>query len=406
MPNSSAGTFRALRNPNYRLWAVGALVSNVGTWMQRVAQDWLVLTELTHHSASAVGIVMGLQFGPQLLFLPWSGLVADRVDRRRLMAWTQAAQAALAFGLGALTLLGWVTLWHVYVFAFLLGSVAAFDAPARQVFVSDLVDDALLTNAVALNATSFHAARMVGPALAGLLLASHGCGWLFLINGASFLAVLISLALLHTRGGVRQTQAARASKLSEGFAYVLGRKDLLAILLMLFLIGTFGFNFPIFISTMSVTVFAGDASLYGLLTSALAVGSVLGALFAARRVRPSMRLLGTAALCFAGSMIAAAFSPNPALFAVALVGCGFSALTFAPSTNSLMQLTTAPEMRGRVMALRVAVTLGGTPFGAPLVGFIVDHFGARWALGVGVLAGISAGAVAFRYVATERRRTA
>ncbi len=402
MVGSATSTFRALSNTNYRLWAIGALVSNVGTWMQRVAQDWLVLTELTEQRASAVGIVMGLQFGPQLLFLPWSGFVADRVDRRMLLAWTQAAQAALAFSLGALTLLGWVTLWHVYMFAFLLGTVTAFDAPARQVFVTDLVDDSLLTNAVALNATSFHAARMIGPALAGLLLALHGPGWLFLVNGASFLAVLTSLALLRTRSRKPRADAHQASKLSQGFIYVLGRKDLMTILLMLFLIGTFGFNFPIYIATMSVKVFNGDASQYGLLTSSLAVGSVTGALFAARRATPSMRLLATAALCFAGGLFAAAVSPNPISFAIALLACGFSALTFAPSTNSLMQLTTAPEMRGRVMALRVAVALGGTPLGAPLVGFIVDHFGARWGFGVGIVGALVAAAVAFRYLAQSK----
>jgi MFS family permease len=185
-------TFRSLRNVNYRIWVVGALVSNVGTWMQRTAQDWLVLTQLTHHNATAVGIVMGLQFGPQLLLLPFTGFAADRLDRRKLLIFTQSAMGALSLILGVLTVSGLAELWHVYIFAFLFGCVTAFDAPARQTFVAELVGDTDLSNAVALNSTSFNAARMIGPAIAGILIASVGTGWAFLINGASFMGVLCS----------------------------------------------------------------------------------------------------------------------------------------------------------------------------------------------------------------------
>src|SRR5580704_16330357 len=190
------GTFRSLNGRNYRVWAGGAIVSNVGTWMQRIGQDWLVLTQLTHHNATAVGIVMALQFGPHLLLLPFTGFAADHLDRRKLLIGTQAALGTLALGLGILTVAGWVQLWHVYAFAFLLGSVSAFDAPARQTFVADLVGETDLSNAVALNSTSFNAARMIGPAIAGFLIALVGSGWVFLINAASFVAVLGSLALL------------------------------------------------------------------------------------------------------------------------------------------------------------------------------------------------------------------
>src|ERR1700742_207554 len=211
-------TFRSLRNFNYRVWAAGALVSNVGTWMQRTAQDWLVLTQLTHHSALAVGVVMGLQFGPQLLLLPWTGFVADHFNQRKLLLATQATMGVLALALGALTVTGVVQLWHVYVFAFLFGSAAAFDAPVRQTFVAELVGDEDLYNAVALNSTSFNAARMIGPAVSGVLIAAIGTGWAFLLNGASFIAVLMSLALLRA-ADLHANARAKAGKgsLTEGF---------------------------------------------------------------------------------------------------------------------------------------------------------------------------------------------
>ena len=260
MTAAATGVFRSLRIFNYRVWAAGALVSNVGTWMQRTAQDWLVLTQLTHHNASAVGMVMALQFGPQLLLLPWTGFAADHYNQRKLLIATQATMGALALALGILTVTGVVQLWHVYVFAFLSGCAAAFDAPVRQTFVAELVGDADLSNAVALNSTSFNAARMIGPAMAGLVIASVGTGWAFLINGASFVAVLASLSLFRVRE-LRPNARARRTKGSfiEGFRYVGSRPDLKAMLVMLFPIGTFGLNFPIFISTMAVGVFHTDA---------------------------------------------------------------------------------------------------------------------------------------------------
>ncbi|MBD8872514.1 MFS transporter [Rhodanobacter sp. DHB23] len=395
--------FGSLRVRNYRVWAGGALVSNVGTWMQRVAQDWLVLTILTHRNASAVGVVMALQFGPQLLLLPWSGYAADRFDRRRLLIATQAALGLLALGLGLVTVLGVVALWQVYVFAFLLGCVSAFDAPVRQVFVNELVGDRYLANAVSLNSTSFNAARMIGPAVAGLLIAAVGCGWVFLINAASFAGVLASLMLLRKdqlHDGGRRSR--KPGGIAEGFRYVWRRPDLMAVLVMLFLIGTFGLNFPIFISTMSLTAFHGGAGQYGLLTSAFAVGSMGGALYSAYRSQPGMAVLCTASAAFGAGCLLAALAPDEGLFAAALVLTGLAALVFATGTNSLMQLTTEPAMRGRVMALRIAVAMGGTPLGAPIVGWIADHFGPRWALGVGAASGLAAMLVALRYMAGLR----
>jgi MFS family permease len=397
------GMFRSLANRNYRIWAGGAIVSNIGTWMQRTAQDWLVLTQLTHNNASAVGIVMALQFGPQILCLPLTGFAADYFDRRKLLMTTQALMGALAFGLGLLTVTGLVQLWHVYVFAFLFGCTTAFDSPARQTFVSDLVGDRDLPNAVALNSTSFNSARMIGPAVAGVTIATVGTGWGFLINGVSFIAVLCSLFLLRNselhKGG---RAAGRAAGLTEGFRYVAGRADLRAILMMLFLIGTFGLNFPIFISTMSVTVFHVGPREYGLLTSIMAIGTVMGALLAARREKPYIGLLLGGAFAFGSGCAMAAVMPNYWLFGAALVVIGVSALTLTNSTNALMQLSTEPAMRGRVMAIRLAIALGGTPIGAPIVGWVADNLGPRWGLAVGAASGFAAALVALHYLIRHR----
>lgn len=393
------GPFRSLVNFNYRLWAAGAFVSNVGTWMQRVAQDWLVLTQLTQHSASAVGVVMSLQFGPQLLLLPWTGYAADHLDKRKLLMATQATMGVLALLLGALTVAQSVRLWHVYVFAFLFGCASAFDAPVRQIFVTELVGDADLSNAVALNSTSFNAARMIGPAVAGFCIAALGTGWAFLVNGISFAAVLCSLNLLRVHElHISGEEAVRArGGLVDGFRYVWGRADLKAIVVMLFLIGTFGLNFPIFISTMAVSVFHLGAERYGLLSSSMAVGTVIGALLAAHRERPYFRhLRGSAALFGAGCLLAASM-PNYQLFAGALVIVGISALTFTNGTNSFMQLSTEPAMRGRVMAIRLALALGTTPIGAPIVGRVADSVGPRWALALGGVSGLLAALVALWY---------
>ncbi|WP_448650330.1 MFS transporter [Pseudomonas fluorescens] len=392
---SFLGTFRSLRSPNYRIWAAGALVSNVGTWMQRTAQDWLVLTQLTPHNAAAVGIVMALQFGPQLLLLPWTGFAADHYDQRKLLIVTQAVMGLLALTLGVFTITGFVELWHVYVFAFLSGCASAFDAPVRQIFVAELVGEKDLSNAIALNSTSFNMARMIGPAVAGVTIASVGTGWAFLLNGSSFFAVLASLFFLRVSSQHTKVRALRTKgSLTEGMRYVWARPDLKAILLMLFLIGTFGMNFPIFISTMAVTVFHADARGYGLLTSTLAIGTIAGALIAAGSERPQFKSLLTGAAVFGFGCVLAALAPNYWTFAIALVIIGVGAMTFSNTTNSLMQLTTEPAMRGRVIALRVAVALGGTPIGAPIVGWVADHLGPRWALVVGAVSGVLAVGVA------------
>lgn len=400
--------FRSFAIANYRMWFAGAMVSNIGTWMQRVAQDWLVLTELTDDDATAVGITMALQFGPQLLLLPVTGLAADRVDRRRLLICTQIAMAALGLGLAAITLTGVATLWMVYGFALALGVAAAFDAPARQAFVSDLVPVTHLGNAVALNSASFNAARLLGPAVAGLLVAWVGVGWVFLINSITFGAVLLSLALLRRDRLMAFTRPPRApGQLLGGVRYVRRRPDIALVLTMIAILGTLGFNFPIFISAMARIEFGQGAGEFGVLSSVIAIGSVTGALLAARRDRPRLRTITLASAGFGASLATAALMPDPLLFGVMLVLVGFSGLTVMTTANGYVQTTTAPAMRGRVMALYLAIFMGGTPIGAPLVGWVADTFGPRWSLGLGAASGIvAAGIAAVFWVRTRQVRLA
>lgn len=404
MRNPLEATFHSLANRNYRIWAAGALVSNIGTWMQRTAQDWLVLTSLTRHDATAVGIVMALQFGPQLLLLPLTGRAADTLDRRKLVFLTQTAMGLLALALGVLTLTGLARLWHVYGFALLLGCASAFDSPARQTFVGELVGEADLANAVALNSTSFNAARMIGPAVAGVLIAIVGTGGVFLINAASFGAVLVSLALLRTADLWPARRPARArGKLSDGVRYVWGRTDLRALMIMLFLIGTFGLNFPIFISTMAVSVFHAGAERFGLLTSMMALGSVFGALTAASRAAPGLKFLAGCAALFGAGCALAALMPGIWSFGLALVVVGLAAQMFTTSSNAMVQLTTEPGMRGRAIAILLAMAMGTTPLGAPIVGWVANVFGPRWALGVGAASGFAALLVAGVYLLHGKR---
>jgi MFS family permease len=387
--------FRSFAVANYRLWFAGALVSNVGTWMQRVAQDWLVLTQLTDDDATAVGVTMALQFGPALALLPVTGLVADRFDRRRVLIVTQLAMAALGLGLAAITLTGVATLWLVYAFALGLGISAAFDAPARQAFVSELVPTAYLTNAVSLNSASFNAARLIGPAAAGLLVAWVGVGWVFLINAVTFGAVLLSLALLRPAEFTTFTRPPRApGELLGGFRYVRRRPDIVLVFAMIALLGTIGFNFPIFISAMARIEFGEGAGEFGLLSSVIAIGSVTGALLSARRERPRLRIVTVASLGFGAALATAALTPNAWAFGAALIVVGLAGLTTMTTANAYVQTTTAPAMRGRVMALYLSIFMGGTVIGAPLLGWIADTAGPRWSLATGAASGFVAAAIA------------
>ncbi len=386
--------FRSLKNVNYRIWFAGSLVSNVGTWMQRTAQDWIVLTQLTNYSAASMGVVMALQFGPQLLLMPWSGLIADRFNRRRLLILTQMLMGLLACGLGIITVTGAVELWHVYLFAFGLGVVSAIDAPARQTFVSELVGHGDLPNAVALNSASFNVARLIGPAAAGLLTVAVGAGWVFIINAVTFAVTVGAMLLLRKSYLKDQPKASRApGQLVAGFRYVWGRPDIVVVLITVFLVGTFGFNFSIFTALMATVVFQKDAGEFGLLSSILAIGSVVGALLAARRSTARMRMVLSGAAAFGLTCTLAALMPTYLTFAAALIFVGLSAMTLMTTANAYVQTTTEPVMRGRVMALYMAIFAGGTPIGAPFVGWVADTMGPRWSLGVAGLSGVLAAGV-------------
>ncbi|SDZ28147.1 MFS transporter [Herbiconiux ginsengi] len=396
--------FRSLSSINYRIWFAGALVSNVGTWMQRTAQDWIVLTELTDHDAAALGITVALQLGPQLLLVPVSGLIADRLNKRHTLMVTQISMGVLGLALGIIVLTGTAQLWIVYVFALLLGVASAIDAPVRQTFVAELVSGANVSNAVALNSASFNAARTIGPAIAGLLVAVIGAGWVFVINAVTFAAVVVSLKFIRIGAAQLMKQAPRAKgQLLAGFRYVRGRPDLLIIFVIVFVIGTFGFNYQIFTSTMATVEFGQGSAGFGLLTSIMAIGSVAGALVSASRDRPRVQLVFLASAGFGVSALAAALAPSYWVFAGALVLIGFSGQILMTTANGTVQTTTDQTMRGRVMALYMAIFMGGTPIGAPLVGAIANTLGPRWALGVAAVAGVAAFLIGAAWLVLHRR---
>jgi len=396
-------TFRSLGIYNFRLFVIGAFVSNVGTWMQRTAQDWLVLTKLTHEDAAAVGITLALQFGPVLLMMPIAGLIADRVNRRRMLFITQLSMGILGLGLGLIVVTNVATQYEVYGFAFALGVVSAIDMPVRQTFVSEIVDEKQIPNAVALNSAAFNSARLIGPGIAGLLIAAIGSGWVFLINAASFAATLLALALMHVGELRASSRPPRApGQIREGWRYVASRPDIVIVLVMMSLVGTFGVNFPIFTSTMALSFHQG-ANGYGLLSSVMAIGSVLGSLMAARREKPRIVVIGLASLGFGLSMLASAIMPTYWSFAAVLIVVGLSALTMMTSANAYVQTTTTPSMRGRVMALYMAIFAGTTPLGAPLVGWIANVAGPRWAIAVGAASGLAAAAVALGWMIVTNR---
>ncbi|MFB7370594.1 MFS transporter [Streptomyces sp. NPDC056222] len=386
------GTFSSLRIRNYRLFFTGAIVSNTGTWMARITQDWLVLS-LTG-SAAAVGITTALQFLPMLLFGLYGGVIADRYPKRQLLLISQAALGLCGLALAVLTLSGHVQVWHVYLIAFLLGMVTVVDNPARQSFVSEMVGPDQLRNAVSLNSANFQSARLVGPAVAGLLIATIGSGWSFLLNGLFFLAPLAGLLMMRPAELHKVERAPRGKgQLREGLRYVAGRPDLIWPIVLVGFVGTFGFNFPIWLTAFADDIFHVGAGTYGFLNTLIAAGSLAGALFAARRGSTRLRMVVVAAVVFGLLEIAAAVSPSFWLFALLLVPIGMFGLTVNITANSAVQLATDPAMRGRVMSLYMMVFAGGTPIGAPLLGWITDTYGPRVGFATGGLVSLVAAGV-------------
>ena len=394
--------FRSFSNINYRIWFAGALVSNVGGWMQATAQDWVVLTELTDNDAAAMGVTMALQFGPPLVLVSLTGLVADRFDRRRILMVTQSTLLALAIAVGVLLLNGVMTLPMMFCFALGFGVVNAFDAPARQAFVSDMVSTGDTSNAVALNSASFNLARMIGPAVGGLLIVAIGSGWVFIVNAATFLAMILALLMLHRELLAPRPKNRSRGGLAAGFRYVWGRSDLRVVFVTVFLIGAFGMNFPIFASTMAIE-FGSGADGYGVLSSILAIGSLAGALLAARRDRARVRVVILAAGGFGIAAFVSSAMPSYASYAVTLMFTGFMIVTLLTTANGYVQMTTDPALRGRVLALYMAVIMGSTPVGAPIAGWVADTFGPRAAIMLGGTAGLIACAIGATWVLTSGR---
>ncbi|MGC0376593.1 MFS transporter [Streptomyces sp. SAI-229] len=391
-PARRTSMFASLRVRNYRLFFLGQVVSNIGTWMQRIAQDWLVLS-LTGSSA-AVGITTALQFLPMLLFGLYGGVLVDRLRKRPTLLVTQTAMALTSLVLAALTLTGRVEVWHIYVAAFALGLATVVDNPARQSFVSELVGPGQLQNAVSLNSANFQSARLVGPAVAGLLITGVGTGWAFLLNGLSFVAPLAGLMLMRARELHAVERAPRGKgQLREGLRYVTGRPELIWPIVLVGFIGTFAFNFPVYLSAFADDVFHGGAGVYSMFNTLMAVGSVSGALLAARRGTARLRLLILAALAFGTLEILAAASPELWMFALIMVPLGLFSMTVNVTTNTSLQMATDPAMRGRVMALYMMVFLGGSPVGAPIVGWVTDTYGARVGFAAGGAVAVAAAAV-------------
>jgi MFS family permease len=394
--------FASLANPNYRRYTAGQSISLAGTWMQSIAQSWLVL-ELTH-SATALGVVVALQTLPTLVLGPYGGVVADRVDKRRFMIGLQSMMGVLALALGLLTITGTVQLWHVYALAVLLGLNNCFENPTRQSFVLEMVGPEHLRNAVSLNSVLVNVARAVGPAIAGFVIVAGGIGVCFLLNAASFVAVVVSLWRLDTSKLTPSTPAPRApGQLREGLRYVRSEPHIAVPLLMMALVGCLAYEFQVTLPVLAQETFAGDARTYGFLTAAMGVGAVVGGLLVAARGRTGIRALVVTALAFALAMAAVAFSPSLPVAIVAMALVGATSVGFLSMGNSTLQLAAAPTMRGRVMALWAVAFLGSTPIGGPIAGAVSQAFGGRAGLLLGAASCVVAALMGLLVIRRSRR---
>jgi MFS family permease len=370
------GAFAALTSRNYRIYLAGQSLANMGTWMQSIAQDWLVL-DLTH-SATAVGVTMALQFLPMLLFGLHTGLVADRLPKRSILLATQTLNATATSALAVITLTGAVHESEVYAFAFVSGLIFAFDGPARQAFAAEVVPPGRLRAAIALNAAVFQATRLIGPAIASLLIVSAGTGWVFVVNAACYLSPTVGLLRLRPSDLTPAPPARREPRaLRTAARHLRGRPDVIWTIFLVGMLGTFGLNFPVVLTAMAKSTFHGSAGTYGLFNIVLAIGSASGALLAGASAHPRRRILVLSAAAFGLFEASAAIAPDLAVFLALLAAMGFVNLVFQSMANASVQLAVDPELRGRVMGLYMLAFIGGTPIGAPVIGLLTNHFGAR-----------------------------
>ncbi len=388
-------TFHSLRYFNFRLWFFGNIIASTGMWMQRVAQDWLVLTVLTKNSGTQGGVVTALQFLPILLLSPWAGLLADRLNRRALLQAMQLANALLGLILGVLILTNTAQLWHVYVLALLGGVAGAIDSPARQAFVSELVPAQSLSNAVGLNSTAFNAARLLGPAVSGLLIDAFGTGWVMIVTAVAFFAPVLTLALMRSADLVPRKVVKRSpGQIREGVSYVKNRPDIVLILVIVAVVSGLGMNFQLTSALMATEVYGKAAGEYGILGSFMAVGALTGSLLAARRAQPRLRLIVSGAAIYGLLEIVLALAPTYESFAVLAIPTGLAMLTMVTAANATIQITTEESVRGRVMALYSMIFMGATPIGSPFIGWVGEQFGARWSILVGGGASLAIGVIA------------
>lgn len=387
--------FTSFKHFNYRLWFFSNVVAATGMWMQRVAQDWLVLTVLTDDSGTALGITTALQFLPILFLSPWAGLIADRMNLRRVIQATQVTNVLTALILGVLVLTDAAQLWHVYLLALISGISSTIESPARQTFVSELVPSASLPNAVALNSAAFNVARLLGPAISGLVIAAVGPGWVFMVNTALFFAPVVVVALMRVHELFPMEHAKREpGQLREGFCYVKARTDIIVIMVVVGTVSAFGMNFQMTSAVMAREVFHKGAGEYGILGSVMAIGSLIGALIAAQRKFPRVRLVVVSAFLFGLCNLALALAPTYLSFALMAIPTGLVMISMITAANAAIQISTDPMMRGRVMSLYLMVYLGANPIGAPIIGWIADSFGARWSLAAGGIISVAVSVVA------------
>lgn len=382
-------TFTSFKYHNYRIWWISNIFASTATWMQRVAQDWVVLMVLTDQSGFAVGVVTALQFLPQLLLSIPAGMVADRFNRRRIIQICQCVVALCGLLTGILLLTGVAALWHIYIIALITGVADCLTSPARQAFVSELVTKEDLPNAVGLNSTAFNSARLIGPGLAGFVIAGIGPGWVFIANFVLFIVPVLGLALMDSARLYRPEKTSRTKgMMQEGLRYVQNRTDIKAIIAILTVVGALGLNFQLTQAVMATRVFGKGAGEYGLLGSIMAIGALAGALQAARRRQPRVFTVVVSAVLFGVLEGALALAPTYEVFALLLIPTGFVMLSLLTSANAAIQISTDEEIRGRVLSIYFLFFLGTTPIGAPIIGWVAEHWGPRWSLGVGAIASL------------------